>query len=85
MFSLGQCCQKPIRYVWLTDIVLSKIKTTINVWRTRCESPTTNIGEHALRNKNLNVLGSRQQILVAGKESAMDSKEFEGFSRNLEV
>ena len=60
-------------------------ESTINFWRMRCESPTTNIGEHALRNKNLNVLGNWQQTLVAGKNNARDSKEFDDFSRNLEV
>ena len=52
-------------------------ESTINVWRTSCESPTTNIGEHALRNKNLNVLGNWQQSLVRDTDLAMQSEYFD--------
>ena len=58
---------------------------TINVWRTRCESPTTNIGEHALRNKNLNVLGNQKQSLTASKNDAMESEDIDIFAENIEV
>ena len=58
---------------------------TINRWRINCQSPSNNIGEYALRNKNLNVLGNWQQSLVRDTDLAMQSDDFDTFSENLEV
>ena len=58
---------------------------TINRWRSDCQSPTSNIGEYALRNKDLNVLGNQKQSLTASKNDAMESEDIDIFAENIEV
>ena len=58
---------------------------TINRWRRNCQSPTTNIGEYALRNKDLNVLGNQKQSLIERKNDAMESEDIDIFAENIEV
>ena len=60
---------------------------TIEEWRTNCQSPTTNIGEYALRNKDLQVIcdPKKQKVLVDGLKDVMESDNFDDFIDNLEV
>ena len=71
----------PLHPPWIQTLAASSaIDCTINKWRQNCQSPTTNIGEYALRNKDLNVLGNQKQSLTASKNDAMESEDFDIFA-----
>ena len=44
-----------------------------------------NIGEHTLRNKDLNVLSGQKEFLIDVTNNAMESEDFASFAENIEV
>ena len=51
-----------------------------------CQAPPTmNIGEHTLRNKDLNVLSGQKEFLIDVTNDAMESDDFASFVENIEV
>ena len=60
---------------------------TIRNWRSNCRSPTRNIGEYALRNKNLQVIcdHNKRKVLVDGIKDVMESDNYYDLLENLEV
>ena len=63
-----------------------EISTNItNRWRTNCQCPTMNIGEHSLRNNDLNILSNHQELLKSFTIDAMESMNLHNFTLLLEV